>query len=57
MTETLAPLTVPETDPALLARLHARLEAAAVGDDAPDVHYRRVDSPSGRCSSRRPRPA
>ena len=48
MTETLAPLTVPEADPALLDRLHARLEAAAVGADAPDVHYRRIDSPLGR---------
>ncbi len=47
MTETLAPLTVPDADPALLARLHARLEAAAVDADAPDVHYRRVDSPLG----------
>ena len=47
MTETLAPLTVPDADPDLLARLHARLEAAAVADDAPDVHYRRVDSPLG----------
>jgi methylated-DNA-[protein]-cysteine S-methyltransferase len=41
-------LTTPPTDPALLARLHARLEDRAVGDDAPDVHYRTVDSPVGR---------
>jgi methylated-DNA-[protein]-cysteine S-methyltransferase len=38
----------PPTDPALLARLHARLEGRATGDDAPDVHYRTVDSPVGR---------
>jgi len=37
----------PPTDPALLARLHERLEARAVGADAPDVHYRTVDSPVG----------
>jgi methylated-DNA-[protein]-cysteine S-methyltransferase len=37
----------PPTDPALLARLHDRLEARAIGDDAPDVHYRTVDSPVG----------
>jgi methylated-DNA-[protein]-cysteine S-methyltransferase len=35
-------------DPALLARLHERLEARATGADAPDVHYRTVDSPVGR---------
>ena len=39
---------VPATDPALLARLHARLESAAAGPDAPDVHYRVLDSPVGR---------
>lgn len=38
----------PPTDPALLARLHERLEDRAVGTDAPDVHYRTVDSPVGR---------
>ncbi|MGN6744209.1 MAG: methylated-DNA--[protein]-cysteine S-methyltransferase [Amnibacterium sp.] len=47
MTELLAPLPVPDTDPALLERLHARLEDRAVGADAPDVHYRHVDSPLG----------
>jgi methylated-DNA-[protein]-cysteine S-methyltransferase len=36
------------TDPALLARLHERLEARATGADAPDLHYRTVDSPVGR---------
>jgi methylated-DNA-[protein]-cysteine S-methyltransferase len=40
-------LSAPPTEPALLARLHERLEAAATGDDAPDVHYRTVDSPVG----------
>ena len=34
-------------DGPLLDRLHRRLEDAAVGDDAPDVHYRTVDSPVG----------
>jgi len=38
---------VPEEAPELLARLHDRLEAGATGDDAPDVHYRDVDSPLG----------
>lgn len=38
----------PPTDPAVLARLHERLEARAVGEDAPDVHYRTVDSPVGQ---------
>jgi methylated-DNA-[protein]-cysteine S-methyltransferase len=38
----------PPADPALLARLHARLEDRAVGAYAPDVHYRTVDSPVGR---------
>lgn len=38
---------VPDEDPALLARLHERLEDAAVGEAAPDVHYRTVDSPLG----------
>ena len=38
----------PAVDPALLARLHERLEDAATGRDAPDVHYRTVDSPIGR---------
>jgi methylated-DNA-[protein]-cysteine S-methyltransferase len=37
----------PPTDPSLLARLHARLEDRATGADAPDVHYRTVDSPVG----------
>jgi methylated-DNA-[protein]-cysteine S-methyltransferase len=41
-------LLPPATDPALLERLHARLEARATGDAAPDVHYRTVDSPIGR---------
>ncbi len=40
-------LSTPPTDPELLARLHARLEDLAVGTDAPDVHYRTVDSPVG----------
>jgi methylated-DNA-[protein]-cysteine S-methyltransferase len=47
MTDTVAPFTIPDADPALLARLHARLEDAATGDAAPDVHYRTVDSPLG----------
>jgi methylated-DNA-[protein]-cysteine S-methyltransferase len=47
MTDTLAPFAVPDADPALLARLHARLEDAATGEAAPDVHYRTVDSPLG----------
>ena len=38
----------PAVDPALLGRLHERLEDAATGRDAPDVHYRTVDSPIGR---------
>jgi methylated-DNA-[protein]-cysteine S-methyltransferase len=38
----------PPTDPALLSRLHERLESRATGADAPDVHYRTVDSPVGR---------
>lgn len=38
----------PPVDGALLSRLHERLEARATGDDAPDVHYRSVDSPVGR---------
>ena len=38
----------PPTDPTLLARLHERLESRATGADAPDVHYRTVDSPVGR---------
>lgn len=33
--------------PAPTAALHERLERAAVGPDAPDVHYRVVDSPVG----------
>lgn len=37
----------PPTDPALLARLHERLESRATATDAPDVHYRTVDSPVG----------
>ena len=40
-------LALPAVDPVLLASLHSRLEAAAVGADAPDVHYRTVDSPIG----------
>jgi methylated-DNA-[protein]-cysteine S-methyltransferase len=44
---TLPPAAVPEEPAELLARLHARLEAAAVGESAPDVHYRTVDSPLG----------
>jgi len=47
MTDTLAPFAVPDADPALLDRLHARLEDAATGEAAPDVHYRTVDSPLG----------
>lgn len=43
MTEPTAPV-----DAALLERLHGRLEARATGADAPDVHYRTVDSPVGR---------
>lgn len=39
--------TAPATAASLLERLHARLEAAATGPDAPDVHYRTVDSPIG----------
>jgi len=38
---------VAPTDPALLGRLHARLEARATEDAALDVHYRTVDSPVG----------
>ncbi|WP_375400010.1 methylated-DNA--[protein]-cysteine S-methyltransferase [uncultured Amnibacterium sp.] len=34
-------------DSARLERLHARLEDAAVGEAAPDVHFRVVDSPLG----------
>ncbi len=45
MTASLLP--VPEVDPALLQRLHARLEAAAVGEHAPDIAFREVDSPLG----------
>lgn len=41
-------LLPPATDPALLARLHERLEALATGDAAPDVHYRTLESPVGR---------
>jgi methylated-DNA-[protein]-cysteine S-methyltransferase len=41
------PAAVPDEPPELLARLHDRLEAAAIGDSAPDVHYRTVDSPLG----------
>ncbi|WP_375389296.1 methylated-DNA--[protein]-cysteine S-methyltransferase [uncultured Amnibacterium sp.] len=40
-------VSAPTTDPALLARLHERLEALATGADAPDLHYRTVDSPIG----------
>lgn len=40
--------TVPATGATVLTRLHERLEGRAVGDDAPDVHYRTVDSPVGR---------
>lgn len=39
---------LPPIPPAPLERLHERLEARAVGDAAPDVHYRTVDSPVGR---------
>jgi methylated-DNA-[protein]-cysteine S-methyltransferase len=45
--EGLPPDALPEEPPELLTRLHARLEAAAVGESAPDVHYRTVDSPLG----------
>jgi methylated-DNA-[protein]-cysteine S-methyltransferase len=38
---------VPDEPAGLLSRLHERLERAAVGEDAPDVHYRTVDSPLG----------
>jgi methylated-DNA-[protein]-cysteine S-methyltransferase len=41
------PTAVPDEPPGLLDRLHDRLEGAAVGDSAPDVHYRTVDSPLG----------
>jgi methylated-DNA-[protein]-cysteine S-methyltransferase len=41
-------LLPPVTEPGLLERLHQRLETRATGDDAPDVHYRTVDSPVGR---------
>jgi methylated-DNA-[protein]-cysteine S-methyltransferase len=41
------PTAVPDEPLGLLDRLHARLEDAAVGDSAPDVHYRTVDSPLG----------
>jgi methylated-DNA-[protein]-cysteine S-methyltransferase len=41
-------LLAPTTDPALLARLHDRLESRATEDAALDVHYRTVDSPVGR---------
>lgn len=41
-------LTVPPEAPGLLEELHGRLERAAVGPAAPDVHYRLVDSPVGR---------
>ena len=47
-TDPVSDALVPPTDPALLARLHGRLEARATGADAPDVHYRTVDSPVGR---------
>ncbi len=40
--------TVPAVPAELLDRLHAGLEARAVGPDAPDVHYRTVDAPVGR---------
>jgi methylated-DNA-[protein]-cysteine S-methyltransferase len=46
-TDLLPTEVVPDEAPELLTRLHERLEAAAVGDDAPDVHYRTVDSPLG----------
>ncbi len=39
--------TVPATPPQRLEALHRRLEAAATGDDAPDVHYRHLDSAVG----------
>ncbi len=38
---------LPEEPAELLDRLLDRLEAAAIGEDAPDVHYRTVDSPLG----------
>ncbi|MDH2445266.1 methylated-DNA--[protein]-cysteine S-methyltransferase [Amnibacterium sp. CER49] len=44
---TIPALDTPAVDPGLLERLHARLEAGATGDAAPDVHYRTVDSPLG----------
>lgn len=47
MTEIDEAPTVPGTPPALLEALHRRLEASATGVDAPDVHYRVVDSPVG----------
>jgi methylated-DNA-[protein]-cysteine S-methyltransferase len=47
-TDTAFPIAhLPEEPPGLLARLHDRLEEAAVGEAAPDVHYRTVDSPLG----------
>ena len=44
MTET---LIAPGTPTGLLDALHRRLEQAATGADAPDVHYRTVDSAVG----------
>lgn len=46
-TDTLPAHALPEEAPGLLDRLHARLEAAATGPEAPDVHYRTVESPVG----------
>ena len=47
MTTTDFDLAAPAETPDLLERLHRRLEGAAVGAAAPDVHYRAVDSPIG----------
>ena len=44
---TLPTTAVPDESADLLGRLHERLEARAVGEAAPDVHYRTVDSPLG----------
>ena len=46
-TDTLPAEALPAEPPGLLDRLHGRLEAAATGPDAPDLHYRTVDSPVG----------
>lgn len=47
MTADAFPMGQVPDDTARLERLHARLEDAAVGAAAPDVHFRTVDSPLG----------